>query len=405
MTTATTLSSLAQAEEGTRESTISQTGRHLARGVDLQAYLDQLEPLTPLLRDPSVTEVMVNGPEQVFCERSGRLALTDIKFKDDADVIRVIDIIARFVGRRADASAPLLDARLADGSRVNAVIPPLALDGPSITIRKFAADPITVQQLIAWGSISPEAAAFLQACVLAKANIIISGGTGSGKTTLLNVLSGFIPHDERIVTIEDAAELQLKQEHVVRLESRPAALDGQGRVTVRDLVINSLRMRPDRIVVGECRSGEALDMLQAMNTGHDGSLTTIHANTPRDALGRLETLVLMAGMDLPLRVIREQIASALHLIVQTSRLRDGSRKVTAITELAGREGETITSQEIFVFEQTGLSEHGDIVGKLKYTGIRPKIIEKVYDRGLPVSPELQKLFPGGRGSAGGHSSR
>jgi pilus assembly protein CpaF len=353
---------------------------------------------------------MVNGADQVYCEREGRLTLTDIRFADDADVLRIIGIIARFVGRAADELAPMLDARLADGSRVNAVIPPLALDGPAITIRKFAADPITVRQLIEWGSITSAGAAFLQACVLAKANIVVSGGTGAGKTTLLNVLSGFIPNDERIVTIEDAAELQLKQEHVVRLESRPFALgvnpaSGRraadiGRVTIRDLVVNSLRMRPDRIVVGECRAGEALDMLQAMNTGHDGSLTTLHASSTRDALARLETLVLMAGMDLPSRVIREQIASAIQIIVQQARLRDGSRRVVGITELSGREGDTITSQDIFEFEQTGVDSTGKILGEFKYTGIRPKLIEKVYDRGLPVSPELQRLFPGGRNPLG-----
>ena len=292
-------------------------------------YLEALGPLRPLVEDDSLTEIMVNGPEMVYVERKGKILLTDIRFDDEAHLLRVIDTIVSSVGRRVDARTPLCDARLLDGSRVNAAIPPIALDGPLLTIRKFSKDPYQVSDLIGFGTITQEGASFIQACVLARANIVISGGTGAGKTTLLNVCSGFIPIDERIITIEDAAELQLHQEHVCRLESRPPDVNGEGRVQIRDLVINSLRMRPDRIVVGECRGGEALDMLQAMNTGHDGSMTTIHANSARDALSRLETLVLMAGMDLPLKAIRQQVASAINLVVQLSRLKDGSRKITS----------------------------------------------------------------------------
>jgi len=357
-------------------------------------YLEALGPLRPLVEDDSLTEIMVNGPEMVYVERKGKILLTDIRFDDEAHLLRVIDTIVSSVGRRVDARSPLCDARLLDGSRVNAAIPPIALDGPLLTIRKFAKDPYQVSDLIGFGTITQEGASFIQACVLARANIVISGGTGAGKTTLLNVCSGFIPIDERIITIEDAAELQLHQEHVCRLESRPPDVNGEGRVQIRDLVINSLRMRPDRIVVGECRGGEALDMLQAMNTGHDGSMTTIHANSARDALSRLETLVLMAGMDLPLKAIRQQVASAINLVVQLSRLKDGSRKITSITEVVGMEGETITMQEIFRFESRGADPGtGKIVGEFNPTGIRPKIIDRLFDMGVPLPPRLAQLFP------------
>ena len=350
-------------------------------------------PLTPLLLDDTISEVMVNGPNQVYVERKGQLSLADVKFASDAELVRVIRDIAAFVGRRIDDDSPMVDCRLPDGSRVNAVIAPLALDGASLTIRKFARDPYTVEDLIKFGTLSAEAAAFLEACVKAHFNILVAGGTGSGKTTTLNVLSSFIPDNERVVTIEDAAELQLRQPHKVRLESRPARIDGTGRISIRELVVNALRMRPDRIVIGECRSGEALDMLQAMNTGHDGSLTTIHANTPRDTLSRLETLVLMSGVDLPQRAIREQIASAIHLIVQQSRLRDGSRRMTNITEVIGREGDTITLQDVFLFEETGIDGNGRIQGKLSPTGIRPQAMAKIYSKKVAISPALAALYP------------
>ena len=350
-------------------------------------------PLTPLLLDDTISEVMVNGPNQVYIERRGQLTLADVKFASDAELVRVIRDIAAFVGRRIDDDSPMVDCRLPDGSRVNAVIAPLALDGASLTIRKFARDPYTVEDLIKFGTLSAEAAAFLEACVKAHFNILVAGGTGSGKTTTLNVLSSFIPDTERVVTIEDAAELQLRQPHKVRLESRPARIDGTGRISIRELVVNALRMRPDRIVIGECRSGEALDMLQAMNTGHDGSLTTIHANTPRDTLSRLETLVLMSGVDLPQRAIREQIASAIHLIVQQSRLRDGSRRMTNITEVIGREGDTITLQDVFLFEETGIDGNGRIQGKLSPTGIRPQAMAKIYSKKVAISPALAALYP------------
>ena len=345
-------------------------------------------PIQPLLKDESVTEVMVNGPNQVYVERKGKLILTDVRFRDDAHVMHVIEKIVSPLGRRIDESSPMVDARLPDGSRVNAVIPPLALKGPTITIRKFAKDPFTVHDLVGFGTFTQEMADFLLACVEGKLNVVVSGGTGSGKTTTLNVLSSFIPSDDRIVTIEDAAELQLRQEHVVTLETRPANIEGKGAITMRDLVRNSLRMRPDRIVVGEVRGGEALDMLQAMNTGHDGSLTTGHANTPRDMLSRLETMVLMAGMDLPVRAIREQISSAVDLIVQQSRLRDGSRKITHLTEVQGMEGEIITLQDIFVFEQNGCDETGKVIGRFKPTGIRPKFLEKLSASGTNIPNEL-----------------
>lgn len=333
-------------------------------------------PIEPLLADETVSEIMVNGPRQVFVERRGRIEKTDVVFQDDQHVLRIIDRIISPLGRRCDESQPLVDARLPDGSRVNAIIPPLCLTGPTITIRKFARNPLTVDDLIKFGTLTPEAADFLQACVRARLNIVVSGGTGSGKTTLLNVLSSFIPSDERIVTMEDAAELQLRQEHVITLEARPANIEGKGRVTIRDLVVNALRMRPDRIIVGECRGGEALDMLQAMNTGHDGSLTTAHSNGPRDTLARLETMVLMAGMDLPLRAIREQIASAIDLIVHQERMRDGSRRVTNITEVVGMESDTIVTQDLFVFDQSGYDD-GHIQGQLRPTGIRPRFTPKL----------------------------
>jgi pilus assembly protein CpaF len=346
-----------------------------------------LGPLEPLLRDETITEVMVNGPQQVYIEREGRLELTNVKFQKDEHVMKIIQRIIAPIGRRVDESSPMVDARLADGSRVNAVIPPLSLVGPVITIRKFAATPYTVEDLIRFGTATPEMFEFLEACVKARLNIFVSGGTGSGKTTELNILSSFIPDDERIVTIEDAAELQLRQEHVITLESRPSNIEGKGAVPIRELVRNALRMRPDRIIVGECRSGEALDMLQAMNTGHDGSMSTGHANSPRDMLSRLETMVLMAGMDLPLRAIREQIASAVDLIVHQNRLKDGSRKIVNITEVQGMEGDVIVMQDIFVFEQTGVVE-GKIEGKLRPTGIRPKFVEKFDAAGIHLPPNV-----------------
>ena len=349
--------------------------------------------ITPLLNDDTISEVMVNGPGQVYVERKGQLTMTDVKFSSNAELVRVIREIAAFVGRRIDEDSPMVDCRLPDGSRVNAIIPPLAIDGASLTIRKFAKDPYTVQDLIGFGTLTAEAAAFLEACVKAHFNMLVAGGTGSGKTTTLNVLSSFIPDNERVVTIEDAAELQLRQPHKVRLESRPARLDGTGKVAIRDLVVNALRMRPDRIIIGECRSGEALDMLQAMNTGHDGSLTTIHANSPRDTLARLETLVLMSGVDLPQRAIREQIASAIHIIVQQSRIRDGSRRITNITEIVGREGDTITLQDVFLFEETGVDGNGRIQGKLSPTGIRPNAMAKIYSKKVAIAPALAALFP------------
>ena len=344
-------------------------------------------PIEPLLKDESVTEVMVNGPMQVYVERKGKLVLTDVRFRDDAHVMHVIEKIVSPLGRRIDESSPMVDARLPDGSRVNAIIPPLSLKGPSLTIRKFAKDPFTVEDLVEFGTFTQEMADLLRACVEGKLNIVVSGGTGSGKTTTLNVLSSFIPAEDRIVTIEDAAELQLRQEHVVTLETRPPNIEGKGAITMRDLVRNSLRMRPDRIVVGEVRSGEALDMLQAMNTGHDGSLTTGHANAPRDMLSRLETMVMMAGMDLPVRAIREQIASAIDLIVQQSRLRDGSRKLTYLTEVQGMEGDVITLQDIFVFDQTGRDENGKVIGRFRPTGIRPKFLEKLATNGINLPVE------------------
>jgi pilus assembly protein CpaF len=346
-----------------------------------------LGPIQPLMDDPSISEVMVNGPKQVYVERAGRLELTNIQFQDDGHVMRIIERIVSPLGRRIDESSPMVDARTQNGSRVNAVIPPLAIYGPCITIRKFSKDPLKAEDLIRFGSISPEMVTFLKACVQVRLNILVSGGTGTGKTTMLNVLSDFIPTDERILTIENAAELQLRQEHVVTLESRPSNIEGKGEITINDLVINALRMRPDRIVVGECRGGEALAMLQAMNTGHDGSMTTLHANTPRDAVARLETMVLMAGAELPVKAIREQVASAIDLIIQIERMKDGTRKVVNITEVQGMEGDVIVMQDVFQFEQTGL-ENGKIVGRLKATGIRPKFVERFEVSNIYLPPNI-----------------
>jgi pilus assembly protein CpaF len=346
-----------------------------------------LGPLEPLLRDESITEIMVNGPRQIYVERAGKLEMTNTAFQNDDHVMRIIDRIIAPIGRRIDESSPMVDARLTDGSRVNAIIPPLSLVGPVLTVRKFAVSPLTVEDLIRFGTATPEMFDFMKACVQARLNLFVSGGTGSGKTTTLNVLSSFIPNDERIITIEDAAELQLRQEHVVTLEARPPNIEGRGAIPIRELVRNALRMRPDRIIVGEVRSGEALDMLQAMNTGHDGSMSTGHANNPRDMLHRLETMVLMAGVDLPLRAIREQIAAAVDLIVHTARLKDGTRKITAITEVQGMEGDVIVMQDVFTWEQTGLRE-GKIEGQLKPTGIRPKFVEKFEAKGVRLPPGI-----------------
>jgi pilus assembly protein CpaF len=344
-------------------------------------------PLQPLLEDDTISEIMVNGPKNIYVERKGKLIRVPITFESNEHVMRVIDRIVAPLGRRIDESSPYVDARLPDGSRVNAVIPPISLVGPSLTIRKFSKNPITVEQLIQFGTVTPEAVEFLKACVVSRLNIVVAGGTGSGKTTLLNILSGFIPNDERILTIENAAELQLRQEHVVTLESRPANIEGRGEVTIRDLVINALRMRPERIIVGECRGAEALDMLQAMNTGHDGSMTTAHANSPRDALARMETMTLMAGMDLPVRAIREQIAAAVDLIIQQARMRDGTRKIINITEVNGMEGDVITLTDLFVFEQTGF-ENGKVIGRLRPTGLRPKFMDRIEAAGIHLPPSV-----------------
>ena len=346
-----------------------------------------LGPLQPLLEDDTITEIMVNGAKNIYIERKGKLHRVPVTFENNDHVLRIIDRIVAPLGRRIDEASPYVDARLQDGSRVNAVIPPISLVGPVLTIRKFSKNPITVEQLVQFGSITSEALQFLKACVEARLNIVISGGTGSGKTTLLNVMSGFIPDDERILTIENAAELQLRQEHVVTLESRPPNIEGRGEITIRDLVINSLRMRPERIIVGECRGGETLDMLQAMNTGHDGSMTTAHANSPRDALARLETMCLMAGMDLPVRAIREQVSSAIDVICQQERMRDGTRKVTTITEVSGMEGNVITMTDLFTFEQTGV-EAGKIVGQMRPTGLRPKFMDQIEAAGINLPPSI-----------------
>jgi pilus assembly protein CpaF len=347
-----------------------------------------LGPLEEYLADESVSEIMVNSPTEVYVEREGKLMRVDKAFSSEQAVLGIIERIVAPLGRHIDESSPLVDARLADGSRVNAIIPPLALKGPCITIRKFKRDLLTSDNLIDFGTLTPQMAEFLDACVKVRRNIVISGGTGSGKTTLLNILSSYIPERERIVTIEDAAELQLPQDHVVSLEARPSNIEGKGQITIRDLVRNSLRMRPDRIVVGECRGGEALDMLQAMNTGHDGSLTTLHANSPRDALSRLETMVLMSGMDLPVRAIREQIASAVNLIIQQTRFADGTRKVTAISEVSGMEMEMITMQDIFSFKQEGFDEEGKVLGRFLATGFVPKFYDDLQRRGVPVNMDI-----------------
>ncbi len=347
-----------------------------------------LGPLERLLADPTVTEVMVNSPRRVYFERKGILYLSDVTFRDEAHIMRIIDKIISPLGRRIDEASPMVDARLPDGSRVNAIIPPLAVDSPTITIRKFSRDPLTIENLIELGTLTPEIATFLKACVEARINTVISGGTGSGKTTLLNVLSAFIPPRERIITIEDPCELQLRQPHVVRLETRPANIEGRGEVTQRALVKNALRMRPDRIIVGEVRAGEAFDMLQAMNTGHDGSLTTVHANSPRDALARIENMVLMANLELPVRAIREQVASAINMVVHLSRLRDGSRRVTHVSEVVGMEGDTITMQDIFLFRQLGVERDGRVKGRMHATGLRPRCVDRFEQEGIILPPDI-----------------
>ena len=364
---------------------VSERGRIVS---DLREEMLGLGPIESLLKDPSITEIMVNGPKKVFIERMGKLQLSGVQFHDDAHVMNIIERILSPIGRHIDESTPLVDARLKDGSRVNIIIPPLALCGPCITIRKFAQKALSVENLISFGTLDRKMADFIKACIQARINILVSGGTGSGKTTTLNVLSSFIPENERIVTIEDAAELKLQQTHVVTLESRPANIEGSGQITIRDLVKNALRMRPDRIIVGEVRSGEALDMLQAMNTGHDGSLTTAHANTPRDALSRLETMVLMAGFEMPVRAIREQISSAIELILQQSRLKDGSRKITYITEVQHMEGDVITTQDLFRFEQTGMDADGKLTGHFVSTGMQPSFMEKFQTNGVELPEDF-----------------
>lgn len=359
--------------------------------VDRKKVVDELihdltgfGPINPLLLDPEISEVMVNGPNQVYVERNGKIELSYVQFRDDEHVMHIIEKIVSPIGRRVDESSPMVDARLPDGSRVNVIIPPLSLIGPTITIRKFSKEPFTIDNLMQFGTLTRDMAIFLEACVKARLNIFVSGGTGSGKTTTLNVLSSFIPSDERIVTIEDAAELQLSQDHVVSLESRPSNIEGKGAITIRDLVRNSLRMRPERIVIGEVRGGEALDMLQAMNTGHDGSLATGHSNSPRDMISRLETMVLMGGIELPVKAIREQISGAVDIIIQQSRLKDGSRKITNITEVLGMEGDVIVLQDIFSFRQSGVDEQGKIIGKLVPTGVRPKFYERLETSGIHI---------------------
>ncbi len=345
-------------------------------------------PISPYLAQDDISEIMINGPHQVYVEKNGKLVLTPTRFRDDQHVLHVVDKIISPLGRRLDESMPMVDARLPDGSRVNAIIPPLALNGPVVTIRKFSSVPLTIEDLIRFGTLTPAMARMLEACVKGRLNIVVSGGTGAGKTSTLNVLSSFLPHHERIITIEDAAELKLNQEHVVSMETRPPNIEGRGEVTIRDLVRNALRMRPDRIVVGEVRGGEALDMLQAMNTGHDGSLTTGHANSPRDMLSRLETMVLMAGMDLPVKAIREQISSAIDLIVHQNRLRDGSRKITHITEVLGMEGDVVVLQDIFIYEQTGLDTRGKVAGRHRATGIRPRFLQRLTAGGICIPADI-----------------
>lgn len=375
----------------TRTENLGVTLSRLDRQRISQEVMDEIlgyGPITPFLQDSSINEIMVNGPRQVYVERRGKLEPVSVTFYDDSHVLHIIEKIVAPIGRRIDESQPMVDARLPDGSRVNAIIPPLALNGPTLTIRKFSADPFKVEDLVKFNTLTREMAIFLEACVKGRLNLIVSGGTGSGKTTTLGVLSAFIPEDERIITIEDAAELQLRQSHVVTLETRPANIEGKGAITIRDLVRNALRMRPERIIVGEVRSGEALDMLQAMNTGHDGSLTTGHANTPRDMLARLETMVLMAGVELPVRAIREQIASAIDLIVQQSRLRDGTRRITHITEVLGMEGDVIVLQDIFRFEQTGIDKQGKVQGFLHATGVRPQFMDRLIAAGQNMPDEV-----------------
>ncbi|HEX3184494.1 MAG TPA: CpaF family protein [Pyrinomonadaceae bacterium] len=355
---------------------------------DVQHELFGLGPLEPLLKDPTISDILVNSHDTIYIERRGKIEATTVRFKDDEHLMRVIERIVSSVGRRIDESSPMVDARLQDGSRVNAIIPPLSIDGPVLSIRRFGSDPLRMSSLIENKALTKDIADMLQMVVHARLNVLISGGTGAGKTTLLNALSAFIPENERIVTIEDSAELQLQQPHVVRLETRPPNIEGRGEVTQRDLVRNSLRMRPDRIVIGEVRGGEAIDMLQAMNTGHDGSLTTIHANTPRDALARLETMIQMTGMRLSDRAMRQQVASAINLVVQAARLSDGSRRVTSISEITGMEGETITMQEIFMYERTGVDKEGNVIGRFKPTGIRPRFAERLKACGM----QLPRVF-------------
>jgi pilus assembly protein CpaF len=371
-----------------------QSGVNLSESQSKHLYgmvIDELfgfGPIETLLRDETISEIMVNGYDTVYIEQRGKLTPTQVRFASDEHVLKVIDRIIRPLGRRIDRKWPMVDARLPDGSRVNAIIPPCAIDGSTVTIRKFSKNKLTIEDLIRFGSVTPEMSEFLRACVVSRLNIVVAGGTGSGKTTLLNVLSNFIPTDERIVTIEDSAELKLAQDHVVRLESKPSEVDGTGRVAIRDLVINSLRMRPERIVVGECRGGETMDMLQAMNTGHDGSLTTLHANTPRDAIARMETMAMMAGMDMPLKVIREQIASAVDLIVQQTRLDDGQRKVSYITEVQGMEGDTVVLQDIFLLDVKGKTAEGKVIAELRPTGTRPRFTTRLEAHGFKLPPNI-----------------
>lgn len=386
------------------ESSKVQLSRPMAQDLMKQIYnnISGFGPIQPLLDDPEITEVMINGPKNIFVERKGKVTRARVMFESEDEIRRVVDRIIEPLGRRIDEKSPMVDARLPDGSRVNAIIPPCAIDGSTVTIRKFSKERLTVNDLIRFGSMTPEMAKFLHACVGSRMNIIISGGTGSGKTTTLNILSSYIPSDERIITIEDAAELQLQQDHVVRLETKPPDVEGKYEVTIRSLVRNALRMRPERIIVGECRGGEAIDMLQAMNTGHDGSMTTVHANTPRDSISRLETLCLMAGMDLPVEVIRRQIASAVDVIVQQSRLRDGSRKITNISEIVGMEGDTVVMTDLFKFDEQGM-QNGKLIGELKSTGIRPQFMPKLKMAGFKLGPDIFGL--GGTTSSLGSRSR